>query len=113
MYEVGRATIHRWLGAPDLRPHPTKTRRRKLDKVALAVHVRDFPDALLLEALHVTGPNGAVVIFEPTKDMLRQIWIGDPVHPLAASPALYTAGLAVSEQKLTGRRMDIFIYRMA
>ncbi len=69
--------------------------------------------AALREALRVTGPNGAVVIFEPTQDTLRQIWSNDPGHPLAASPALYTAGLDVSEQKLTGQRMDIFIYRMA
>jgi transposase len=49
LFEVGRATIYRWLGAPDLHPHPAKTRRRKLDKVALAAHVRDFPEALLKE----------------------------------------------------------------
>jgi transposase len=47
LFEVGRATLYRWLGAPDLHPKPAKERQRKLDKVALAAHVRDFPDALL------------------------------------------------------------------
>ena len=47
LFEVGRTTLYRWLGSPDLRPKPAKERRRKLDKMALAAHVRDFPDALL------------------------------------------------------------------
>ncbi len=49
LFQVGRATIYRWLGAPDLQPKPAKERKRKLDKAALAAHVRDFPDALLRE----------------------------------------------------------------
>ena len=47
LFKVGRTTLYRWLGASDLRPQPAKERRRKLDKAALAAHVRDFPDALL------------------------------------------------------------------
>ena len=47
LFWVSRTTLYRWLGAPDLHPKPTKERRRKLDKVALAAHVRDFPEALL------------------------------------------------------------------
>jgi len=49
MFQVGRSTVYRWLDAPDLRPKPAKERRRKLDKGALAAHVRDVPDALLRE----------------------------------------------------------------
>jgi transposase len=49
LFQVGRTTLYRWLGSADLRPQPAKERRRKLDKVALAAHVRDFPDALLRE----------------------------------------------------------------
>ena len=49
LFQVSRTTLHRWLGARDLRPKPAKERRRKLDKAALAAHVRDFPDALLRE----------------------------------------------------------------
>lgn len=49
LFWVSRTTLYRWLGAPDLHPKPAKERRRKLDKVALAAHVRDFPEALLRE----------------------------------------------------------------
>ncbi len=49
LFQVGRATICRWLNATDLHPRPALERRRKLDKSALAAHVRDFPDALLKE----------------------------------------------------------------
>lgn len=49
LFQVGRTTLYRWLNATDLHPRPAKERRRKLDKVALAAHVRDFPDALLKE----------------------------------------------------------------
>lgn len=49
LFQVGRTTLYRWLKAPDLHPKPALERRRKLDKAALAAHVRDFPDALLKE----------------------------------------------------------------
>jgi transposase len=49
LFQVGRTTLYRWLSMVDLRPKPAKERRRKLDKAALAAHVRDYPDALLKE----------------------------------------------------------------
>lgn len=49
IFSVGRRTIYRWLGSEDLSPKPAKTRRRKLDKSALAAHVRAYPDAILRE----------------------------------------------------------------
>jgi transposase len=49
LFRVGRTTLYRWLGSVDLRPRPAKERKRKLDKAALAAHVRDYPDALLRE----------------------------------------------------------------
>jgi transposase len=53
LFRVGRTTLYRWLNSSDLRPQPAKERRRKLDKAALASHVRDYPDALLRErAVH-------------------------------------------------------------
>lgn len=53
LFNVGRSTIYRWLGAPDLHPRPAKERKRKLDKAALAAHVHEFPDLLLRErAVH-------------------------------------------------------------
>ncbi len=49
LFQVGRTTLYRWLNATDLQPKPARERRRKLDKAALAAHVRDYPDALLRE----------------------------------------------------------------
>jgi transposase len=49
LFQVGRTTLYRWLNATDLHPKPALERRRKLDKAALAAHVRAFPDALLKE----------------------------------------------------------------
>ena len=49
LFSVSTKTIQRWLAREDLRPSPAKTRQRKLDKKALAQHVRDYPDALLRE----------------------------------------------------------------
>jgi len=49
LFQVGRTTLYRWLNSSDLQPKPAQERRRKLDKAALAEHVRNFPDALLRE----------------------------------------------------------------
>src|SRR5665213_2028008 len=49
IFVIGRDTIYRWLSADDLSPRPAKTRKRKLDKAALAAHVRDYPDWVLRE----------------------------------------------------------------
>jgi len=49
VFKVGRTTIHTWLSAESLEPKPAKTRKRKIDKAALAEHVRTHPDALLRE----------------------------------------------------------------
>ena len=39
------------------------------------------------EALRVSKENGAVVFFEPRKEMLERIWVDDPSHPLAVNPS--------------------------
>lgn len=49
IYGINRQTLYNWLAADDLRPKRCGPRRRKLDKVALLAHVRDYPDALLRE----------------------------------------------------------------
>jgi transposase len=49
IFAIGRRTIYNWLKMEDLSPKPAKTRRRKLDKAALAGHVRAYPDAILRE----------------------------------------------------------------
>lgn len=49
IFGVGRDTIYRWLSADDISPCPAKTRNRKLDKLALAKHVEEYPDMILRE----------------------------------------------------------------
>lgn len=49
IFGIERRTLYHWLSAKDLSPHPAKTRKRKLDKAALAAHVRDYPDLVLRE----------------------------------------------------------------
>jgi len=49
LYGVDRKSIYNWLRRDELSAKPHGSRLRKLDKSALVVHVRDFPDALLRE----------------------------------------------------------------
>ena len=49
IFAIGRDTIYRWLSAKDLSPRPAKERKRKLDKMLLATHVREYPDMILRE----------------------------------------------------------------
>ncbi len=49
LFKVTVRSISNWLAREDLSPTPHGPRRRKIDKVALAAHVRDYPDALLRE----------------------------------------------------------------
>jgi SAM-dependent methyltransferase len=64
-----------------------------------------------LEALRVSKENGAVVFFEPRKEMLDRLWVDDPGHPLAANPSHYVPRAEAQEYRMEGRLMDIFIYR--
>ncbi|HBM90635.1 MAG TPA: hypothetical protein DD400_01975 [Rhodospirillaceae bacterium] len=49
MFKVGRSALYDWLKAKSLQPKPAKLLNRKIDKEALATHVRMHPDALLKE----------------------------------------------------------------
>ena len=49
IFGINRQTLYNWLSTKDIQPKRCGPRRRKLDKVALAAHVRDYPDALLRE----------------------------------------------------------------
>ena len=62
------------------------------------------------EALRVVKPGSAVVFFEPSEKLLETIKVDDPTHPPAAQPSEYAAGLQVSENRLQGEMMDIYIY---
>ena len=66
---------------------------------------------VLREALRVSKENGAVVFFEPRKEMLKKLWVDDPGHPLAANPSDYLSDQGTLEHRIEGALMDIFIYR--
>lgn len=70
----------------------------------------DRPE-VLREALRVAEPGGAVVFFEPRQEMLEKILVDDPAHPPAANPSDYLPMKEVSEKRIAGSWMDIFIYQ--
>ncbi len=49
LFQVGRATIYRWLGRTDLRATKVKRRKRKLHWQALEKDVKENPDARLID----------------------------------------------------------------
>lgn len=68
-------------------------------------------DNVFREALRVMRPHGAVVFFEPKSETLEMVWKSDPDHPCAAKPMDYAAGRNVTESKITGSLMDIYIFQ--
>ncbi len=62
------------------------------------------------EALRIVKKGGAVVFFEPRRELLEKMWESDPGHPHAADPSSYRPDSGVREQRIDGTRMDIFIY---
>jgi ubiquinone/menaquinone biosynthesis C-methylase UbiE len=71
---------------------------------------QDQRPAVLREALRVAKPGGAVVFFEPRREMLEKLWVDDPDHPPAANPSDYVADRSVRERRIEGAYMDVFIY---
>jgi len=73
--------------------------------------------AVFREALRVSKQNGAVIFFEPRKEMLETLWLDDPGHPLAANPSNYLPDQKTEDRiessLIEGSFMDIFIYRKA
>ncbi|NJL97369.1 MAG: hypothetical protein HC924_00300 [Synechococcaceae cyanobacterium SM2_3_2] len=55
LYQMGRATIYRWLAQPNLEPIKVKRRQRKLDWEALRQDVLDHPDARLIDRANKFG----------------------------------------------------------
>ena len=49
VFQVSKATIYRWRNRPSLSPTIVQTRRGQLDKAALQQHVRDYPEARLID----------------------------------------------------------------
>lgn len=54
-YQVGRATIYRWLNRVDLAPTKVTRRKRKLDWDALRQDVEQHPEATLAERAQRLG----------------------------------------------------------
>ncbi len=69
--------------------------------------------AVFAEALRVAAPGAAVIFFEPSTETLAKIRVTDPTHPEAANPADYQGALRVTQTRLTGQRMTMFLYRAA
>lgn len=49
LFNIGKATIYRWLGSPTLVPKKVETRSRKLNRVALENDVKENPDISIKE----------------------------------------------------------------
>lgn len=68
LYQVGRATIYRWLSRADLRPTQVTRRKRKLDWEALRKDVEQNPDAKLADRAQTFGVR-TNAIFYAMKEM--------------------------------------------
>jgi len=68
IFKVGRQTIYNWLSSDDLHPKRHGSRRRKLDIVALASDVRNYPDSYLYERASRFGVS-TVAIFKALRKM--------------------------------------------
>jgi len=71
----------------------------------------DIRQDVFREALRVVREKGAVVFFEPRREMLEKIWNDDPHHPAAADPSTYLTDPRVEERRIAGAFMDLFVYR--
>lgn len=63
LFQVGRATIYRWLGRKDLRATKVKRRKRKLDWNALEKDVKENPDARLIDRAKKFGVRPSAIYY--------------------------------------------------
>lgn len=63
MYKVSRATVYRWLNREDLRPTKVKTRKRKIDLVALQQDVEQYPEARLKDRAQRFGVHPSAIYY--------------------------------------------------
>ncbi len=61
LFQIGRATIYRWLGRQDLKPTQVKRRRRKLDWPALEKDVEENPSARLIDRARKFGVRPSAI----------------------------------------------------
>ena len=63
LFQVGMATIYRWLGRTDLRATKVKRRKRKLDWEALENGVKENPDARLIDRAKKFGVRPSAISY--------------------------------------------------
>ena len=61
LFKVTHNSIYRWRNAADLRPQYRKHRNRKIDRKALARHVKEHPHALLRERAEHFGVHTSAI----------------------------------------------------
>jgi putative transposase len=64
IFKVTHNSIYRWRHATDLRPRYRKQRRRKIDRKALAAHVKKYPHALLRERAAHFGVHPSTISYQ-------------------------------------------------
>lgn len=64
IFKLSRNTVYRWLQMDDLRPKVHGRRHRKLDRDALAQHVKDYPHMLLRERAHHFGVHTSAIAYQ-------------------------------------------------
>lgn len=67
VYQVGRATIYRWLGREDLKPIKVTRRKRQLDWTALLLDVEQNPDTKLAERAQKFGVSASALCYAFTQ----------------------------------------------
>lgn len=63
IYQVGRATIYRWLGRENLAATIVEHRQRKLDWKALEKDVEENPDARLVDRAQKFGVHPSAICY--------------------------------------------------
>lgn len=64
LFHVHPDTIRNWMQRKDLAPTVVKTRHRKIDKAALAKHVKDHPHMLLRERAEYFGVHTNAIWYQ-------------------------------------------------
>ena len=72
LFQIGSATIYRWLRRQDLTPTKVTTRRRKLDLAALEKDVEENPSARLIDRAKKFGVRPSTIHYALKKLKIRR-----------------------------------------
>jgi len=72
IFNIFHNTIYRWQTSADLRPKSHGSRRRKIDPVALARHVKEYSDAKLSERAAHFGVHTSAIWYQLRKMKLTK-----------------------------------------